>query len=54
MKTLLILLSTSLLSAIGWHVGAKVGMGTAWLLSSVGLIAGVWVGWKLWREFFDI
>ena len=35
----------------GWWVGAHVGILTAFLLSSAGSITGVYVGWRLARDY---
>lgn len=32
---------------IGWWLGARFGFGWAFILSSIGSIAGVFVGWKI-------
>lgn len=53
MKTLIYLLSTSILGAIGWELGMIIGIGTAWVLSSIGSIAGVYVGWKIIRNYLE-
>lgn len=37
----------------GWDLGQPVGFGTAFLLSSVGSIAGVVGGWWLVRRFLE-
>jgi hypothetical protein len=38
--------------AIGWWLGAKLGFGWAFAISSIGSIAGVFVGWKIADEYF--
>ena len=53
MKKLVMLLSITLLSSVGWALGAHVGFGTAWLLSGLGSIVGVYVGWRVNREYFE-
>lgn len=53
MKTIIYLLTTSILGAIGWSLGMRIGTGTAWALSSIGSIAGVYVGWKIIRAYFE-
>ncbi|WP_455383853.1 hypothetical protein [Acidihalobacter prosperus] len=37
----------------GWALGQPAGMGTAFLLSSVGSIAGVVAGWWTVRRFLE-
>lgn len=53
MQKLLMFLLSILLSAIGWRLGAIVGPGTAWLGSSIGLLAGVYLGWRLGRTLLE-
>lgn len=48
---LLIFLSVTLFSYIGWELGAFFGFGWAFFLSSVASLAGVWIGWKIGRHF---
>jgi chromate transport protein ChrA len=36
---------------IGWELGEYVGMMTAFLVSSLGSVLGVYVGWKVAREY---
>ena len=51
MKTLVILLSVSLLSWFGWWLGAWFGMMTGYVTSFVGSLIGVYVGVRINREF---
>lgn len=37
--------------AIGWSLGERFGIMTAFLISSIGSIAGVFAGWKLARHY---
>jgi len=37
---------------IGWWLGAFLGFGWAFFISSMGSLAGVFVGWKIAREYF--
>ena len=53
MKKLVMLISITLFSSVGWALGARVGFGTAWLLSGVGSIAGVYVGWRVNQAYFE-
>jgi hypothetical protein len=50
MKKLPIYLAMSVLGAAGWYAGAKIGLGTALLLSSIGSCLGVYVGWRISRS----
>jgi hypothetical protein len=47
MKKLLVLVVSTAGSALGWWLGAKVGIMTAFMLSMVGLGVGIWGGAKL-------
>ena len=38
---------------IGWWLGDKIGIGTAFVLSSIGTFAGVWVGWWINQNYLD-
>ena len=40
------------LSSVGWSIGAKFGMTSAFILSSVGTFAGIYIGWKIARDYF--
>ncbi|WP_156885184.1 hypothetical protein [Acidihalobacter ferrooxydans] len=37
----------------GWDLGQPVGIGTAFLISAIGSIAGVVGGWWLVRRYFE-
>ena len=54
MKTLVILLSVSLLSWFGWWLGAWFGMMTGYVTSFVGSLIGVYVGVRINREFMGL
>ena len=36
---------------LGWELGDRVGMMTAFLVSSLGTLLGVYAGWKVAREY---
>ena len=36
---------------IGWWLGNKLGIGTAFVLSSIGTFFGVWVGYRINRDY---
>ena len=38
---------------IGWELGERFGLMTAFLISSVGSIVGVYAGWKLARHLME-
>ena len=52
MTRTLMLVVSSALSYIGWWLGESVGLMTAFSLSSVGALAGLYVGYRLaqWIE----
>lgn len=52
-KKLILLLCVVILSGIGWTVGARAGMVTAWLLSSLGAVIGAYLGWRIGRAYLD-
>lgn len=47
------LLAVVILSSIGWTLGRHAGMVGAWLLSSLGAILGVYIGWRIGRAYLD-
>jgi len=49
----LIFIFTTILSYFGWWLGAKVGMMTAFFLSSVGCFGGVFLGWWINQRYFE-
>jgi len=40
------LLCVIILGAAGWALGARGDMVTAWLLSGIGAVVGVYLGWR--------
>jgi hypothetical protein len=44
MKTLLVLVVSTIGSAVGWWLGARIGIMSAFVLSMVGLGLGMWGG----------
>jgi hypothetical protein len=51
MKILIVLICVSLFSWIGWWLGEGFGLMTAYLLSFVGSLTGVYVGVRIKREY---
>ena len=51
MSKLIIFVVSSVLGAVGWWLGNFINMDLAFLLSTVGSLAGVYYGWKWGREF---
>jgi len=36
---------------LGWWLGEQVGLMTALLLSGGGSLLGVYLGWRVWRDY---
>jgi len=53
MKKLIMILCVTILGGIGWAFGKHAGMVTAWLLSGLGAIVGVYLGWRIGRAYLD-
>lgn len=53
MNMLCIFVGVTVLGWIGWWIGAYVGLMTAFALSSVGSILGVYVGWRINRDYLN-
>lgn len=55
MRKIVMLASVTIFSGLGWWLGEEVGMMTAYMLSFVGSLVGVVVGWwinKNWLADF--
>jgi hypothetical protein len=50
---LLIFVGLNVGGAIGWWLGERYGLMTAFLLSSVGCILGIYVGWRIARRILE-
>ena len=53
MTKLCIFLGMTLLGWVGWWLGEFVGFTTAFVLSGVGSMIGVYVGWRIARDHFE-
>lgn len=53
MTKLLIFVTSTIGGAIGWWLGAFIGMMTAFMISIVGTAAGVYFGRK-WAQYYDM
>lgn len=55
MKKIVLLLSITIFSWLGWEMGARFGGGmmTSYLLSFVGSLFGVYVGVKINRDYME-
>ena len=38
---------------VGWWIGAHAGLMTAFLLSGAGSFVGVYLGWRLHRDYLE-
>lgn len=52
MRGLCIFIGLTVVSSLGWWLGSFVGFGTAFALSSVGSILGVYAGWRIHEDHF--
>ncbi len=53
MCKLCILIGMTILGWIGWWLGAKIGLMTAFLVSGLGSMIGVYLGWRIYRDFLE-
>jgi len=52
MNRLLIFIGITVGGTIGWWAGSHVGILTAFFLSGLGSMIGVYTGWKINRTYF--
>lgn len=48
-----IFLGMTVFGWVGWWLGEKAGFMTAFLASSAASMVGVYVGWRIHRDFLD-
>ena len=53
MNKICILVAAVIFGWIGWWLGDHFGLMTAYLLSSVGSLVGVYVGWRINRDYLS-
>ena len=53
MNKLLIFIGMTVFSWLGWWLGEQFNFLTAFILSGIGSIVGVYVGWRINRDYFD-
>jgi hypothetical protein len=53
MNRLCIFIGMMVFGWIGWWIGARFGFMTAFWLSSLGSIVGVYVGWRINRDYLS-
>ena len=52
-KKLCIFIGMTVIGSAGWWLGEKVGFMTAFILSGIGSMAGVYLGWRINRDYFE-
>ena len=52
MGRFLILVGMTAFGWVGWALGDPFGLMTAFLLSSLGSLIGIYVGWRINRDYF--
>ncbi len=53
MNKLCIFVCTTAFGWLGWWLGAKAGFMTGFVISSIGSLAGVYVGWRIHRDYLS-
>ena len=53
MNKMCILIGTTIFGSIGWWLGERFGIMTAYILSGVGSLVGVYVGWRINRDYLE-
>ncbi len=53
MNKLCIFVGMTVLGWVGWWIGARIGFMPAFLLSGIGSILGVYVGWRINRDYLN-
>jgi hypothetical protein len=53
MKKISIFVAMTLLGWVGWWAGSRFGIMTAYIFSGVGSLLGVYVGWRIGRDYLS-
>ena len=53
MNKLCIFIGVTILGGIGWWIGSKFGFMTGYVLSGVGSVLGVYIGWRINRDYLS-
>ena len=53
MNKICILVGIFVFGSIGWWLGSKIGFMTGFLLSGLGNMLGVYVGWRINRDYLE-
>jgi hypothetical protein len=51
MKKFIMIICITVFSWLGWWIGAKIGIMTGYIISVIGAMAGVYVGWRINRDY---
>jgi hypothetical protein len=53
MNKLCIFVGMTVVGSIGWWLGSKVGFMTAFVVSGIGSMIGVYLGWRFNRDYME-
>ena len=53
MNKVFIFVGMTILGWVGWWIGNKIGFITGFALSCIGSMAGVYVGWRINRDYLS-
>ena len=53
MQKLFMFIGMTVLGWAGWWLGEKAGFMTAFLVSGLGSMVGIYLGWRIHRDYFD-
>jgi hypothetical protein len=53
MGKLCIFVGMTVFGWIGWWIGARYGLTTGFVISTIGNIVGVYVGWRIYNEYLS-
>ena len=50
MNKLCMIIGMTVFGWIGWWIGDKIGFMTGYVLSGIGSVAGIYVGWRIYYD----
>lgn len=53
MKKLCIFIGLTVFGWLGWWLGERLGFMTAYVVSCLGSMIGVYVGWRVYRDYLE-
>jgi hypothetical protein len=53
MSRMFIFIGMTVFGWVGWWIGERFGFMTAFILSTIGSMIGVYAGWKINHEYFE-